>query len=141
MAALMRGTSAISTPNPTIKMPPNLKRQALANCDYTYTRMATTKGSKAKGKKRKKRGSPRAGASRWKERVQHGLRILQAPGMGKRPCPAHRSSTRGGGGARGMARDSGAVRGEGYWADADAVGSARRGFAGGDWAGDRRMLL
>src|SRR5260370_34252895 len=89
MAALMRGTSAISTPNPTIKMPPNLKRQALANCDYTYTRMATTKGSKAKGKKRKKRGSPQAGASRWKERGQRGLRILQVPEVSKLPWPVH----------------------------------------------------
>src|SRR5258708_34331393 len=90
MAALMRGTSAISTPDPTIKMPPNLKRQALANCDYTYTRMATTKGSKAKGKKRKKRGSPQAGASRWKERVQpRGLRTLQVPELVKLPGLVH----------------------------------------------------
>src|SRR5260370_9330032 len=85
MAALMRGTSAISTPDPTIKMPPNLKRQALANCDYTYTRMATTKGSKAKGNKRKRRGSLQPGASRWKEGVQAGLRLLHVQVMGELP--------------------------------------------------------
>ena len=78
-------------------MPPSLERQALANCDYTYTSMATTKGSKAKGKKRKKRGSHQAGASRWKERVQGGLRILQAPELAKLPWLVHGFSTRVGG--------------------------------------------
>ncbi len=78
-------------------MPPSLERRTLANCDYTYTRMATTKGSKAKGKKRKKRGSPQAGTSRWKERVQRGLRILQAPELAKLPWLVHGFSTRVGG--------------------------------------------
>src|SRR6202048_1379624 len=97
MAALMRGTSAISTPNPTIKIPPSLERQALANCDYTYTSMATTKGSRAKGKKRKKRGPPQAGASQWTERVQRGLRILQVEELAKLPWLVHGFSTRVGG--------------------------------------------
>src|ERR1700739_3999021 len=97
MAVLMRGTSAISTPNPTIKIPPSLKRQALANCDYTYTSMATTKGSRAQGKKRKKRGSRQAGGSRWEGGVQGGLRILQAPELAKLPWLVHGFSTRVGG--------------------------------------------
>src|ERR1700737_5035999 len=97
MAALMRGTSAISTPNPTIKIPPSLERQALANCDYTYTSMATTKGSRAKGKKRKKRGPPQAGASQWQGRVQRGLRILQVAERAQLPWVVHWFRTRDGG--------------------------------------------
>src|ERR1700745_441087 len=97
MAVFMRGTLGVSTHNPTIKIPRSLERQALANCDYTYTSMATTKGSRAQGKKRKKRGSRQAGASRWKERVQGGLRILQAPELAKLPWLVHGFSTRVGG--------------------------------------------
>jgi polyphenol oxidase len=78
-------------------MPPSLGRQALANCDYTYTSMATTKGSRAKSKKRKKRGPPQAGASRWTERVQRGLRILQVEELAKLPWLVHGFSTRVGG--------------------------------------------
>jgi YfiH family protein len=59
--------------------------------------MATTKGSRAKGKKRKKRGPPQAGASQWTERVQRGLRILQVEELAKLPWLVHGFSTRVGG--------------------------------------------
>jgi hypothetical protein len=59
--------------------------------------MAATKGSKAKSKKRKKRSPPQAGASRWTERVQRGLRIVQVPALAKLPWLVHGFSTRSGG--------------------------------------------
>jgi hypothetical protein len=59
--------------------------------------MAATKGSKTKSKKRKKRSRPQAGASRWTERVQRGLRIVQVPALAKLPWLVHGFSTRSGG--------------------------------------------
>jgi YfiH family protein len=59
--------------------------------------MAATKGSRAKGKKRKKRSPPRAGASRWTQRIQRGLRVLQVPALAKLPWLVHGFSTRPGG--------------------------------------------
>ena len=59
--------------------------------------MAETKGSRAKGQKRKKRSPRRAGASRWTQRTQRGLRILQVPALAKLPWLVHGFSTRGGG--------------------------------------------
>ena len=73
------------------------ERQALANCDYTYTFMAATKGSRAKGQKRKKRSSRQASASPWAQRVQGGLRILQVPELAKLRWLVHGFSTRVGG--------------------------------------------
>ena len=59
--------------------------------------MAATQGSKAKSKKRKKRSPPQAGASRWTQRVQRGLRIVQVPALAKLPWLVHGFSTRSGG--------------------------------------------
>lgn len=73
------------------------ERRTLANCDYTYTFMAATKGSRAKGKKRKKQNPRQAGASRWTQRVQRGVRILQVPALAKLPWLVHGFSTRAGG--------------------------------------------
>ena len=73
------------------------ERQALADFDYTDTFMAATKGSRGKGKKRKKRSPRQAGASRWTERLQLGLRILQVPELAKLPWLVHGFSTRQGG--------------------------------------------
>jgi YfiH family protein len=56
--------------------------------------MAATKSSRAKRKKRKKRNP---GASRWTERLQRGLRILQVPELAKLPWLVHGFSTRQGG--------------------------------------------
>jgi polyphenol oxidase len=62
--------------------------------------MAATKGSRAKGKKRKKRSPPQAGASQWTERVQGGLRILQVAALAKLPWLVHGFSTRLGGASK-----------------------------------------
>jgi YfiH family protein len=59
--------------------------------------MAATKGSRAKGKKRKKRSPLRAGASRWTQRIQRGLRVLQVPALAKLPWLVHGFTTRPGG--------------------------------------------
>ncbi|HXN50595.1 MAG TPA: peptidoglycan editing factor PgeF [Candidatus Acidoferrum sp.] len=59
--------------------------------------MAATKGSRAKGKKRKKQTPRQAGASRWTQRVQRGVRILQVPALAKLPWLVHGFSTRAGG--------------------------------------------
>ena len=59
--------------------------------------MAATKGSRAKGKKRKKQNPRQAGASRWTQRVQRGVRILQVPALAKLPWLVHGFSTRAGG--------------------------------------------
>ncbi len=73
------------------------KRRALANCDYTYTFMAATKGSRAKGQRRKKRSPRQARAPRWTQLVHRGLRILQVPELAKLPWLVHGFSTRVGG--------------------------------------------
>jgi len=73
------------------------ERRALANCDYTYTFMAATKGSRAKSKIAKKRKPLLASASRWTECVQRGVRVLQVPALRKLPWLVHGFSTRGGG--------------------------------------------
>jgi YfiH family protein len=59
--------------------------------------MAATKGSNARGKKRRKRSPPQAGASRWTERLQRGLRVVQVPALAKLPWLVHGFSTRVGG--------------------------------------------
>src|SRR6202047_1693190 len=59
--------------------------------------MAATTGSRAKGKKRKKRNPRQAGASRWSQTVRRGLRILQVPALAKLPWLVHGFSTRVGG--------------------------------------------
>jgi polyphenol oxidase len=59
--------------------------------------MAATKGSRAKGKKRKKRNPPQAGASRWTQRIRRGLRIVQVLALAKLPWLVHGFSTRVGG--------------------------------------------
>src|SRR5258707_3887691 len=59
--------------------------------------MAATKGSRAKGNKRSGRNPRRGGASRWTQRVQRGLRILQIPALAKLPWLVHGFSTRVGG--------------------------------------------
>jgi polyphenol oxidase len=59
--------------------------------------MAATKGSRVKGKKRKKRNPPQAGASRWTQRIRRGLRIVQVPALAKLPWLVHGFSTRVGG--------------------------------------------
>jgi YfiH family protein len=69
----------------------------LANCDYTDTRMAASKGSRASSKKHKKQTPRKAGATRWTERIQRGLRILQVPELIKLPWLVHGFSTRQGG--------------------------------------------
>jgi len=73
------------------------ERRALANCDYTYTFMAATKGSRAKRKIGKKRKPLRASASRWTQCVQRGVRVLQVPALRKLPWLVHGFSTRVGG--------------------------------------------
>ena len=73
------------------------ERQRLANCDYTDTRMAATKGSRASGKKQKQPTPRKAGATRWAERTHRGLRILQVPELAKLPWLMHGFSTRLGG--------------------------------------------
>src|ERR1700686_4269390 len=93
----MRGTSAMSTPKPMIKISPTLERRALVNCDYTGTHMAATKGTRAKGKKTKQRTRRQAGATHWTERTHRGLRILQVPELAKLPWLVHGFSTRQGG--------------------------------------------
>jgi polyphenol oxidase len=62
--------------------------------------MAATKGSRAKGQKRKKRSSRQASASRWMQRVHRGLRILQVPELAKLPWLVHGFSTRVGGASK-----------------------------------------
>jgi YfiH family protein len=59
--------------------------------------MAATKGSRAKGKKGKKRKPLRAGASGWTRCVQRGVRVLQVPALAKLPWLVHGFSTRLGG--------------------------------------------
>src|SRR5258706_2876262 len=59
--------------------------------------MAATTVSRAKGKKRKKRNAPQAGASRWSETVRRVLRILQVPALAKLAWLVHGFSTRVGG--------------------------------------------
>ena len=56
--------------------------------------MAATKGSRAKGKKRKKRNPPQAGASPCTQRIRRGLRIVQVPALAKLPWLVHGFSTR-----------------------------------------------
>jgi polyphenol oxidase len=73
------------------------EQRALANCDYTYTFMAATKGSRAKGKIARKRKPLRASAARWTECVHGGLRVLQVPALAKLPWLVHGFSTRVGG--------------------------------------------
>ncbi len=76
------------------------ERRALANCDYTYTFMAATKGSKAKRKISKRRKPLRASASRWTQCVRRGVRVLQVPELTKVPWLVHGFSTRVGGVSR-----------------------------------------
>jgi YfiH family protein len=59
--------------------------------------MPATKGSRAKDKKAKKRNPRQSGASRWTQRKQRGLRILQVPALAKLPWLVHGFSTRAGG--------------------------------------------
>ncbi len=59
--------------------------------------MAATKGSRAKGQKRKTQAPRKAGTSRWTQRVHRGLRILQVPALAKLPWLVHGFSTRVGG--------------------------------------------
>jgi len=73
------------------------ERRELANCDYTYTFMAATKGSRAKRKIGKKRKPLRASASRWTQCVRRGVRVLQVPALRKLPWLVHGFSTRVGG--------------------------------------------
>ena len=73
------------------------ERRAPANCDYTYTFMAATKGSRARHKIGKKREPVRASASRWTQCVQRGVCVLQVPELRKLPWLVHGFSTRLGG--------------------------------------------
>jgi YfiH family protein len=73
------------------------ERRALANCDYTYTFMVATKGSRAGRKIAKKRKPLRASASRWRQCVHRGVLVLQVPALAKLPWLVHGFSTRGGG--------------------------------------------
>ena len=59
--------------------------------------MAANKGSRAKRKIAKKRKPLRRSASRWKQCVQRGVRILQSPELAKLPWLVHGFSTRVGG--------------------------------------------
>ncbi|HLZ91120.1 MAG TPA: peptidoglycan editing factor PgeF [Candidatus Acidoferrum sp.] len=59
--------------------------------------MATNKGSRGRQKRKKRRSKPKAAKEQWKQRVQRGLRILQAPQLAKLSWLVHGFSTRPGG--------------------------------------------
>src|ERR1700722_11721681 len=117
MAALIRPTSAMSTPRPMIKSPPETAGTdscVASDCDYTDRIVATAKTSppkrgKSNGKTKRSnvgtsktkpvgRGRVKVAPSKdWTERTHRGVTVVQGTAFNKLPWLVHGFSTRPGG--------------------------------------------